>query len=147
MENHHFSWENSIYNWWFSIAILVYQRVTPISLSFMNVYDTCRVKRKKRNSCGPDIVWDPFHVPWSFISLRLRSWMKIIKKPSSHRWRSLLVFFGSGGVDKWILKVLGWWLWLQRSCNWEINFWINLGEGILIGHQQWEKRGESFTLW
>ena len=28
MENHHFSWENSLFLWWFSIVMLNYQRVT-----------------------------------------------------------------------------------------------------------------------
>ena len=27
MEHHHFSWENSLFQWWFSIVMLVYQRV------------------------------------------------------------------------------------------------------------------------
>jgi hypothetical protein len=29
MENHHFSWENSLFLWPFSIAMLNYQRVSP----------------------------------------------------------------------------------------------------------------------
>jgi hypothetical protein len=28
MENHHFSWENPLFLWPFSIAVLAYQRVT-----------------------------------------------------------------------------------------------------------------------
>ena len=31
MENHHFLWDNSLFLWQFSIAMLVYQRVTSLS--------------------------------------------------------------------------------------------------------------------
>ena len=33
MENHHFSWENPLFLWSFSIAMLVYQRVSTLHVS------------------------------------------------------------------------------------------------------------------
>ena len=40
-ENHHFSWDNSLFLWPFSIAVLVYQRVICFCLSQENILGWC----------------------------------------------------------------------------------------------------------
>ena len=61
---HHFSWENPLFLWPFSIVMLVYQRVIP-SLSFPNGFLWSRICEKNRPSqLHPSDQW---LVPWGIL--------------------------------------------------------------------------------
>jgi len=87
MENHHFYWENSLFLWLFSIAMLNYQRVTGLS-SFSRCGD-----ERRCSADGSDLVRVRRFEDETETSFTGRNQQKG-KKPSIFHGR-LLCFFAS----------------------------------------------------